>query len=109
MPEAVYLRTPARKRARAARRGERPEQGSADTGSEDEVLGVHGVDAPRAANEYRVCGVDAARRHTISIPVVAYLRKGNIVGGGFHLTSTDRLPQIVRVHVQAALSEISVG
>ena len=43
------------------------------------------------------------RSHTIRLPLCAYLRRENIVGGGFHMTVSKRLPKIVREHAELAL------
>ena len=40
----------------------------------------------------------------VHVPLTAFLRPGNLVGGGFSLSASERVPAIVRDYVASVLS-----
>ena len=48
-------------------------------------------------------GHRCAATETIRVPIVAFLRPANLIGGGFSLTSNQRVPQYVVRHVERVL------
>ncbi len=75
--ETAFLRTPAEKAAKAAKAARKGPHGQASGGP--------------------------ARVHT---PLTAFLRTDNLIGGGFPLTVTSRLPQVVRTYVSEVVAEV---
>ena len=45
----------------------------------------------------------------IHVPLVAFLRSGNIIGGGFMLTTRGRVPVVVRDYANHALAAGGAG
>ena len=98
--EVIFLYTPEEKANKKARKEEVPVLSSGSSGS---------AGAPAAAAKAAAAGggSEPPVQRIVHVPLVAFLRPNNLIGGGFMLSVAGRIPNFVRDHTQSVVAAVA--